>query len=157
MKISIESKPNIRTTSSWFGLVKPREYQDGTNIHVTVHFTEEEKEIIRRNTTLQDMLIFEHPNDEVLYNEWLEAREKRLREGGGAGGALADQKNYPRYRLSRLVSHFIENPTQVIGPIGDDVYLVTSKKEVEDNLVKLKGYITTISEHHPPGKRELDL
>lgn len=154
MEASIERKPHTYTT--WFGLGK--EKQSGSDIIVTAHFSEVEKEIIKRGA-LHDYVVYEYPIDPVVYADWEAAREKWLREGQGAGGYLGSCKTFPGAIPSLLVSNFLQAPTQAIHPgwkWQDDVSMMNTENEIEENFKKLRTLIEAV-EQHPTGKRTLDL
>lgn len=131
-------------------------------IRVTVLFTEAEKEVIRR-ADLGEQMVYEHPQDKPDYEEWQRAREKRLREGQGAGGYLGGTRNFPRYRQSKMLHHFIENPVQDIRPYKfDDLSFLSIERAVEENLRHLKAAISSIEQgiiqvEQTGGKKTLEL
>ena len=152
MQITIDRKPRMYTT--WFGLGSQK--QAGIAIEVSIFLTEVEKEIIKRGA-LGDQMIYEHPNDKEQYDGWEKARQKRLREGQGAGGYLGGLKTFPRYQRSRLASHFLETPTHTIEPYQqDEFHLMSVEKELVRNIRQLKYVIEAVAQH-PTGKKTFEL
>lgn len=154
MKVSMERKPHYYTT--WFGLGKQK--QDGHDIVITAHFTEVEKEIIKRGA-LSTYIIYEHPIDPVEYARWQAAREKWLREGQGAGGYLGSCKTFPDALPDLLVANFLQASMQTIHPgwkWQDDISMMNAERQIEENFKKLRTLIQAV-EQHPTGKKSFEL
>jgi len=125
-------------------------------VRVTVVFSEEEKEVIKR-APLYDYIIYEAPYDKILYEEWQQARIEKPE------GYLGRKRSYPtylhnppRYQHTRSVRHFLEKPTHDIHPFGDEMAFINVEKTVEATCRELKNIIEGISTH-PQEKRTLEL
>lgn len=144
MNVSIERKrPMVKKL---FGGTKEADYESGL---VTIHFSEEEKAIIRQNR-LEDRLVYEHPEDESDYEE-------------GQQTAMANPNSYagkhppPRYKRSRFVGHFLQGPTQeVYARLDTPMRFAEIQKTVENNLRELKKLMEGI-QSFPTDKKEFDL
>lgn len=158
MRVSIERAEDTLTYTTWFGL-GPTHTRRNPFVRVTIHFSEEEKEIIKR-APLTEFLVFEHPGDEHAYRMVEEANHER-RAKLSAVGAFFDemtQDENPRYRKSKMVRHFLESPTIDIWPWEEgEMVLNNIEAAVESNLQELKKNIERLSAAHPASKRDFEL
>jgi hypothetical protein len=144
MKVSIERKrPMVKKL---FGGTKEADYESAL---VTIHFSEEEKAIIKQNR-LEDRLVYEHPSDESDYEE-------------GQQTAMDHPNSYagthppPRYKQSRFVGHFLQAPTQeVYSRLDTPMRFAEIQKTVENNLRELKKLMEGI-QSFPTDKKDFEL
>ncbi len=144
MKISIERKrPMVK---KFFGGTKEADYESGM---VTIHFSEEEKGTIKQNR-LEDTLVYEHPEDESDY----ENGQQAVRE---VPNSYAGTHPAPRYKQSRFVSHFLQEPTQeVYARLDTPMRFAEIQKAVENNLRELKKLMEGI-QSFPTDKKAFEL
>ena len=144
MKVSIERKrPMIK---KMFGGYKEGDYESA---FVTIHFSEEEKAIITQNR-LDDRLVYEHPEDESDYQEG----QQTARENPNS---YVGKHPPPRYKRSRFVGHFLQEPTQEVYPyLHTPIRFAEIQKTVENNLRELKKLMEGI-QSFPTDKKDFDL
>jgi hypothetical protein len=119
-------------------------------VRVTVDFSEEEKEVIKRSD-LGTFLIYDHPWDLYCYEQAWEAKKT------AAPGSVAATDTPERYRWSRFVHHFLKNPTHDISPYPhNDMGLMHIENSVKENLEQLKALIVSVLQH-PTGKKTFEL
>lgn len=144
MKVSIERKQPM--LKKLFGGTKEADYESG---FVTIQFSEEEKEIIKQNR-LHDKIVYEHPEDESNY----ERGQQRAMEHPDS---YAGKHPPPRYKQSRFVHHFLEEPTQeVYSRLDTPMRFAQIQQEVENNLRELKKLMESI-QLFPTDKKDFDL
>src|SRR6266568_1800547 len=100
MKVSIERKRPV--IKKMFG-TKEADYESA---FVTIHLSPEESETITQNR-LGDRMVYEHPSDERDYEEGQQTAAANPNSYAGTHPA-------PRYKRSRFVRHFLEEPTQEV-------------------------------------------
>lgn len=144
MKVAIERKrPQIK---KWFGGTKEAGYE---SVFVSIAFTNEELQAIKLNR-LHEFLVYEHPQDESAYDEGQELARLHPNSYGG-------QNPPPRYRRSRFVHHFIDNPTQeVFQFVESPMQYAEVQAAVQKNLQELKQLIEKI-EAFPTDRVEIEI
>jgi hypothetical protein len=144
MKVSIERKrPMVKKL---FGGTKEADYESGM---VTIQFSDEEKETINKNR-LGDQIVYEHPSDESDY-------EEGQRTAASHPNSYAGKHPAPRYKQSRFVRHFLEEPTQeVYSRVDTPMRFAEIQKTVETNLRELKKLMEGI-QSFATDKKDFDL
>ena len=140
MKVSIErTRPMV---NKFFGGTKEADYESGV---VTIHFSDEEKRTITTNR-LQDRIVYEHPEDESDYEEGQQTAREHPNSYAGKHPA-------PRYKRSRFVGHFLEQPTQeVYARLDTPMRFAEIQQAVENNLRELKKLMEGIQSFPAAGK-----
>ncbi|MDX6404488.1 MAG: hypothetical protein QOH70_1943 [Blastocatellia bacterium] len=144
MKVSIEHKRPI--IKKLFGGTKEGNYESA---FVTLHFSDEEKVTIKQNR-LEDRLVYEHPSDESDY-------EKGQQTAMEHPNSYAGQHPRSRYKQSRFVGHFLQEPTQeVYAYLDTPMRFAEIQQTVENNLRELKKLMDGI-QSFPTDKKEFEL
>jgi hypothetical protein len=129
-----------------FGGYKEGDYESA---FVTIHFSEEEMAIIRQNR-LDDRMVYEHPSDESDYEEGQQTARAHP-------NSYAGKHPPPRYKRSRFVGHFLQEPTQeVYAYLDTPIRFAEIQKTVENNLRELKKLMEGI-QSFPTDKKDFDL
>ena len=144
MKVSIERKrPMVK---KMFGGYKEG---DSESAFVTIQFSEEEKAIIAQNR-LGDRIVYEHPSDESDYEEGQQRARTHPNSYDG-------KHPPPRYRQSRFVSHFLQEPTQEVHAyVNTPILFAEIQNIVENNLRELKKLMESI-QSFPTDKKAFEL
>jgi len=129
-----------------FGGTKEADYESAM---VTIQFSEDEKEIIKQNR-LGDQLVYEHPEDESDYEKGQEA-------AATVPDSYAGKHPAPRYKRSRFVRHFLEEPTQeAYSRLDTPMRFAEIQQTVENNLRELKKLMEGI-QSFPTDKKDFDI
>ena len=143
MKISIERKRLM--VKKLFGGIKEADYESA---FVTIHFSDEEKQMINLNR-LGDRIVYEHPSYESDY-------EKRQQTAMAHPNSYAGKHPPPRYKQSRFVGHFLQDPTQeVCAYLDTPIRFAEIQKTIENNLRVLKKLMEGI-QSFPTDKKDFD-
>jgi len=144
MKVSIERKrPMVKKL---FGGTKEADYESAL---VTIQFSDEEKQTIKQNH-LEDRMVYEHPEDESDYEEGQQTAMEHPNSYMGRNPA-------PRYKRSRFVGHFLQEPTQeVYARLDTPIRFAEIQKTVENNLRELKKLMEGI-QSFPTDKKDFEL
>jgi len=144
MKVSIERKHPI--VKKLFGGTKEAGHESA---FVTIQFSEEERNVIMRNQ-LANRIVYEHPQDEVSYEEGQQIAATHP-------NSYAGQHPPPRYKRSRFVEHFLEEPTQeVYAYLDTPIRFAEIQTSVQANLRELKGLMQSI-QSFPTEKTDFEL
>ncbi|HEX9984978.1 MAG TPA: hypothetical protein VGF69_17080 [Thermoanaerobaculia bacterium] len=144
MKVSIERKRPL--VNKFFGGTKEADYESAM---VTIHCSEAEKSTIRQNR-LQERIVYEHPQDEPDYEEGQETARTHP-------NSYAGKHPPPRYKRSKLVGHFLEEPTQeVYDRLDTPMRFAEIQQTVENNLRELKKLMEGI-QSFPATTRTFDI
>ncbi len=143
MKVSIERKRPV--VKKLFGGTKEADYESA---FVTIQLSVEETALIKQNR-LEDRMVYEHPEDEGDY----ERGQQAARE---VPNSYAGKHPAPRYKRSRFVSHFLQEPTQeVYAYLDTPIRFAEIQKTVENNLRELMKLIAAV-QSFPTDKKEFD-
>lgn len=144
MKVSIERKrPMVKKL---FGGEKEADYESA---FVTIQFSAEEQQIIAQNK-LGDHIVYEHPQDESDY-------EEGQATAASHPNSYAGQHPAPRYKRSRLVSHFVAEPAQeAYAHLDTPMRFAEVQKAVGDNLRELKKLMDGI-QSFPTDKADFEI
>lgn len=144
MKVSIDRKRPL--INKLFGGTKEADYESAM---VTIHFSEDEKATIKQNR-LQDRIVYEHPEDERDYEEGQETARTHPNSYAGKHPA-------PRYKRSKSVGHFLEEPTQgVYDRLDTPMRFAEIQQTVENNLRELKKLMEGI-QSFPTSNKTFDI
>jgi len=126
MKVSIERKrPMVKKL---FGGMNEADHESA---FVTIEFSPQEAEIILSNR-LGDRMVYEHPQDEVDYEEGQRTAEEHP-------NSYAGQHPPPRHKRSRFVAHFLKEPTQeAYAYLDTPIRFAEIQKSIQTNLQELK-------------------
>lgn len=127
MKVSIERKrPMVKKL---FGGMKEADHESA---FVTIELSGDERRVIQENR-LGDHIVYEHPRDEVDYEEGQETARTHP-------NSYAGQHPPARYKQSRFIRHFLTEPTQeVYAYLDTPIRFAEIQKTVGDNLRELKA------------------
>ena len=144
MKVSIERKrPMVK---KFFGGFKEADYESA---FATIHFSEDEKRVITQNR-LDNRLVYEHPEDESDYEEGQQTAREHP-------DSYAGKHPPPRYKRSRFVGHFLQEPTQeVYAYLDTPIRFAEIQTTIENNLRELKKLMEGI-QSFPADRRDFNL
>ena len=144
MKVSIEHKRPV--VKKFFGGTKEGNYESA---FVTLHFSEDEKATIQQNR-LEDRMVYEHPSDESDYEEGQQTAREHPNSYSGRNPP-------PRYRQSKFVGHFLQDPTQeVYAYLDTPMRFAEIQQTVENNLRELKKLMEGI-QSFPTDKTDFEI
>ncbi len=144
MKVSIERKRPV--VKKLFGGTKEADYESA---FVTIHFSTDERETMTQNR-LGDRIVYEHPSDESDYEEGQQT-------AAAHPDSYAGKHPAPRYKRSRFVRHFLEEPAQeVYSRVDTPIRFAEIQQTVETNLRELKKLMEGI-QSFATDKKDFDL